>query len=81
MELSDSGAGPALVPRGASWETPVWLDARSLYTRAESTPGAAQEEQGIGIVSFLAAFVVAVIIFAIQATVCMLLRKKLARIL
>ncbi|KAL6862705.1 hypothetical protein ACO1O0_002942 [Amphichorda felina] len=80
MELSDSGAGPALVPRGASWETPVWLDARSLYARAESTPGAAQEEQGIGIVSFLAAFVVAVIIFAIQATLFMLLRNKLARI-
>lgn len=69
MGLSGSGGGPA------------WLAVRNLDSREESTPGAAQDEQGIGIVSFLAAFLVAVIVFAIQATLFMLLRNKLARIL
>lgn len=52
-----------------------------LYRRSENSPGSAQEEQGIGIVSFFTAFAVALIIFAVQTLFFLLLRNKLARIL
>ena len=58
------------------------VDTRSLYARAEDQgAGSAQDDQGIGIVSFLTAFSVALIIFAVQITLFLLLRNKLARIL
>jgi calcium permeable stress-gated cation channel len=41
----------------------------------------AQEDRGIGIVSFLAALAVALVIFGVQTLLFLLLRNKLARIL
>lgn len=52
-----------------------------LDPRAESSPGAAQEDQGIGITSFLTAIVASIIIFSVQTGFFVLLRNKLARIL
>ncbi|KAI6785302.1 uncharacterized protein J7T54_006944 [Emericellopsis cladophorae] len=46
----------------------------------EGSAGSAQQDQGIGIVSFLTAFVVASIIFTVQSGFFLLLRNKLARI-
>ncbi|KAG9250619.1 uncharacterized protein F5Z01DRAFT_349304 [Emericellopsis atlantica] len=47
---------------------------------SNGSAGPAQEDQGIGIVSFLTAFTVALIIFAVQSVFFLLLRNKLARI-
>lgn len=52
-----------------------------LLSRAESAPGAGQRNEGIGITSFLTAFVASIIIFSVQAGFFVLLRNKLARIL
>lgn len=76
MGLLDIGSGQALVPRSVPW-----VDSMGLDRRAQSAPGSAQNEQGIGITSFFTAFVVAIIIFVVQATLFMLLRNKLSRIL
>lgn len=46
-----------------------------------STQDKADQDQGIGIISFLSAVGVAVAIFAVQFGVFLLLRNKLARIL
>lgn len=79
MELSDAKGGlGGLLP---SWLPIRGIDLVVLSRRAESTPGAAQDERGIGIVSFLTAFVVALIVFATQSSFFLLLRNKLARIL
>lgn len=54
----------------------------ALQRRAEEDPAnAANKDRGIGIVSFLTALLVAIIIFAVQTGVFLLLRNKLARIL
>ncbi|KAH7328270.1 hypothetical protein B0I35DRAFT_417041 [Stachybotrys elegans] len=43
-------------------------------------PGAAQDDEGIGIIGFLSALGVAAIVFAVQIILFLLLRNKLARI-
>lgn len=48
---------------------------------AEGSMGSAQGFQGISLKSFLGALVVALIIFAVQIAIFLLLRNKLARIL
>lgn len=60
---------------------PLVEEAMKLDSRAESSPGAAQEDQGIGITSFLTAIVASIIIFSVQTGFFVLLRNKLARIL
>jgi calcium permeable stress-gated cation channel len=47
----------------------------------EGSDGSAQEDQGMGIISFMTAVGVAVAIFAAQFLLFLLLRNKLARIL
>jgi hypothetical protein len=60
-----------------------WLLRRvlSLATRQNDESQEAQEDRGIGIVSFLAALAVALVIFGVQTLLFLLLRNKLARIL
>lgn len=61
-----------------------FTDALSSLTRRQSEGSAgdkASSSQGIGIVSFLTALVVAIIIFSVQTGFFLLLRNKLARIL
>jgi hypothetical protein len=53
-----------------------------LQRRAEEDPAnAANRDRGIGIVSFITALAVALIIFAVQSGIFLMLRNKLARIL
>lgn len=60
-------------------ESPVTL--HHLNRRQSDDPrNAADEDRGIGIVSFLTALAVALVVFAIQTGVFLLLRNKLARI-
>ncbi|KAF4126665.1 calcium permeable stress-gated cation channel [Geosmithia morbida] len=58
----------------------LWAKLAALHRRAASSPGAAQADQGIGIIGFLTALVVAIIVFTVQVTLFLLLRNKLARI-
>jgi hypothetical protein len=74
------GGTPKQVLR-AVLSTPITA---SLHQRADSDSegsNAAKKDQGIGIVSFLTAFLVAVIVFSVQTLLFLLLRNKLARIL
>lgn len=52
-----------------------------LHRRADDPRDAANKDRGIGIVSFLAALLVAIIVFCAQTGIFLLLRNKLARIL
>ncbi|CAG9937035.1 unnamed protein product [Clonostachys rosea f. rosea IK726] len=73
------GGTPKQVLR-AVLSTPITA---SLHQRADSdseASNAAKKDQGIGIVSFLTAFLVAVIVFSVQTLLFLLLRNKLARI-
>ena len=47
----------------------------------DTQPGRGQDDQGIGIVSFLTAVGVALAVFAVQLLLFLVLRNKLARIL
>lgn len=53
----------------------------SVHRRADDPRNAADQDRGIGIVSFLTALLVAIVVFSIQAGIFLLLRNKLARIL
>lgn len=56
--------------------------AYDLQRRENADPlNAADEDRGIGIVSFITALLVALIVFAVQTGIFLLLRNKLARIL
>lgn len=86
LELPQPSEDIHLSPRSptANWDDLVQLvkdSAGRLSARAESSPGAAQEDQGIGITSFLTAIVVSIIVFSVQTGLFVLLRNKLARIL
>jgi hypothetical protein len=52
-----------------------------LARRDTQTAGDGQKSEGIGIVSFLTAILVSVIIFFVQLAFFLLLRNKLARVL
>lgn len=53
----------------------------SLARRDTQEAGDGQKSEGIGIVSFLTAILVSVIIFLVQLFLFVLLRNKLARVL
>lgn len=80
--------GTALILRDADSGTVfgshyLWNKLASMHNRRSSTssPGGAQADEGIGIIGFLTALVVASIVFTIQVTLFLMLRNKLARIL
>jgi hypothetical protein len=52
-----------------------------LHRRADDPRNAADQDRGIGIVSFITALLVAIVVFSIQTGIFLLLRNKLARIL
>lgn len=73
-------ASPAAVH--LRWAEPFIYHAASLVSRKENgSDSKAKDNQGIGIVSFLTAVSVSVIIFAVQVFFFIILRNKLARIL
>jgi hypothetical protein len=72
---------------GQSWAHAMISTAATLARRDSSqsdssqSAGNGQKSQGIGIVSFLTAILVSVIIFFVQLLLFILLRNKLARVL
>ena len=78
------GHWPVTWPRATSLsEIASSLSEQAYYLqrRDDATPQDASAKKGIGIISFLTAFVAALIIFTVQISVFVLLRNKLARIL
>jgi hypothetical protein len=63
------------------WAHAIISTAATLARRDTQQAGDGQKSEGIGIVSFLTAILVSVIIFFVQLLLFMLLRNKLARVL
>lgn len=79
MDTSAAEGSFTLPLPGGPWD--IRMEPGTLVPRLDRSPGGAQDEQGIGIVSFLTALATALVIFTVQASLFMLLRNKLARIL
>lgn len=72
---------PASLGGGRPWPSVVLSTAATLVRRDTQAAGDGQKSEGIGIVSFLTAILVSVIIFFVQLLVFVILRNKLARVL